>query len=371
MPSPVNGSTKPAASPTSSQPGPAARDDAVPDRRGAADRGEARAAGEPPRDCRERRRWRSRSDRAAVPAAVRQRKRHPDVQLAAGRRRQTDVIVRPTCISPWSVRLGDARVVRDQPEPAGEAHGSVGTDRRLTLERVPSAPTVQSRAPRSRPGCDVAQPGPAHAAALDDERRRGGCAPGARRRARRRDPPASRRSAPIEAPRGPRAAGVGVPDRRRAAAGMQVHAAQRNGSSVQPASNAQPGELLDDPRARVLGAGLRPRMLRGLDQQDRRAGPCQAQQPAQSRPGPRRRSARRRWSRSGRRAPPSRRAAASPAERHRTREAGLGRGARRARRACRHAAPRRARRSGHPAAAERERRWRRSRAAAGARAEGR
>ena len=52
---------------------------------------------------------------------------------------------------------------------------------------------------------------------------------------------------------------------------MQIHPLQGNGRIGPAGRNAEARELLDDSRARVLGAGLRPGMLSGLDEQDGRA----------------------------------------------------------------------------------------------------
>ena len=87
IPSPVNGSIKPAASPTRSQPSPGGAAHPVADRRHATDRGQAPRPGETRRDGGDA------GDRGGEPPSRRpraagERQRHADVELAARRRRQ-------------------------------------------------------------------------------------------------------------------------------------------------------------------------------------------------------------------------------------------------------------------------------------------
>ncbi len=171
-------------------------------------------------------------------------------------------------------QVADARVVRHQPDASGEAHSAIGTDQAADARsRAVGADGPARRYDLVAPRDGIPQLGPADAAVVGDEADQAGplselcaCRCGVIRQHRVE-------AAPVEPPCLPRAAGVGVPDRHGAAAGMQVHASQRNGSIGPAGRNAQSGELLGDPRARVFGTCLRPRMLRGLDQQDRRAVP--------------------------------------------------------------------------------------------------
>ena len=153
-PSPVNGSRNPAASPTSSQPGPARRVTRCADRPCAGDLVERRVGGA--RSAGSSGRWRDRGhDRRGdrprpVPGdrpATERPQHDPDVHPPARHRRDPDVAVadqaHPRVASrPSGRRRGDrsARAARDR--PAGRATPAA----RATTERGPSAPTMTARA---------------------------------------------------------------------------------------------------------------------------------------------------------------------------------------------------------------------------------
>ena len=97
------------------------------DGRRATDGREAGAAGEASRDGRQPVDG-GREARARGSTAVRQGQRHPDVQFASGRWRQSDVPIRTDVHFAVVGELGDAGVVRHEAQAARKSHGAFDAD---------------------------------------------------------------------------------------------------------------------------------------------------------------------------------------------------------------------------------------------------
>ena len=248
--------------------------DAMADRRRSADRGQALASGEPPGH---RREPRDRGPEAlGRGGAAVHRQCHADVQLAVRQRREPDVVAATDVHLPviGEVRISgvvghepEAPRVADRPLDAGEAGDrgahAVGADDKPGLD--PASPAVGG----SRHGTgdpltvhlEADEPG-----ALDEL-----CAQAGRVGGQLCVEPG-----PVEAPCLTRAVPVGVGDHRAPSTGHEPHAGQRERIGLPLVMRETDAcELLDDPRAGVLGAGLRAWMMGRLEQDDARTRACE------------------------------------------------------------------------------------------------